>query len=91
MDYDKAWLLLMRVRWFSLGMTWLSSFGLSSTFMFGIWHGGEWMNMDLTHTFYGQVERCSPITGWFIALINDKLIPLVFICKFISVYMDFDG
>ena len=31
--------------------------------MLGIWHGGEWMKRDLAQSFYGQVERGSPIWG----------------------------
>ena len=91
MDYGKAWFLLMSVRWFSLDMPWLSSFGLRPTFMLGIWHEGEWIKRDLAQPFYGRVDRGSPISSWFIALINEKFIPLIFMCKFIGVYMDFDG
>jgi len=35
----------MRVRWFSLAL--VGSFGLSPTFMLGIWHGGDWLKRDL--------------------------------------------
>ena len=91
MEYGKAWFLLMRVRWFSLGMPWLSSFGLIPTFMLGIWHRGEWLKRDLTQPFYGRVECGSPISSWLIALITEKFIPLISICKCIDVYMDFDG
>jgi len=68
----------MRVRLFSLDMTWLSSFDLSPTFMLGIWHRGEWMKRDLAQSFYGKVEHGSIISSWFIALINEKFIPLIF-------------
>lgn len=91
MDYGKALFLLMRVRWFSLNMPMLSSFGLSPTFMLGIWHWGEWLKRDLAQPFYGHMERGSPISGWFIALINEKFFPLIFMCKCTGVYMDFDG
>ena len=49
------------------------------------------MKRYLAHLVYGWVECGSPITGWFITLLNDKLIPLVFICKCTIVDMDFDG
>ena len=29
-------------------------FGLSPTFMLGIWHGDEWMKRDLAQRFYGR-------------------------------------
>ena len=38
-----------------------------------------------------QAEHGSPITGWFIASINKKFIPLIFMCKCTDIYMDFDG
>jgi len=91
MDYDKAWFLLIRVRWFSLDMHWLSSFGLSPTFILQIWHVGEWLKRYLAQPIYGRVEHRSPISGRFIALINEKFIPLIFMCKCTGVYMDFDG
>ena len=56
--------------------------------MLGIWHGGEWMNRDLTQPFYSLVEHGSPISGWFIAFINEKSIPLIFMCKGTDVFMD---
>ena len=31
--------------------------------MLGIWHKGEWMKRDLAQSFYGWVERGSPILG----------------------------
>lgn len=70
-------------------MPWLSSFGLSPIFMLGIWQGGEWLNK--AQPFYAWVERGSPISSWFIAFINEKFIPLIFMCKSTGVYMDFDG
>ena len=59
--------------------------------MLGIWHGGEWLKRDLGQPFYGQVERGNPIFSWFISFINEKFIPLISMCKFIDVYVDFDG
>jgi len=56
--------------------------------MLGIWNMGEWLKRDLAHTFYGCVERGSPISGWFIAFINEKPIPLIFMCKGSNVFMD---
>ena len=69
----------------------LSYFGSSPTFMLGIWHRGDWMMKHLSHPIYGRVEHGSPISGRFIALINEKFIPLIFMCKCTCVYMDFDG
>jgi len=46
--------------------------------MLGIWKGGDWLKTDLAQPIYGQVEHGSPITGWFIAFINEKFIPLIF-------------
>ena len=66
MDYGKALFLFMRVRWFSLGMPWIGYFGLSSTFMLGIWHEGDWLERDLAHPIYGRLERGSPIPGWIL-------------------------
>ena len=31
--------------------------------MLGIWHGVEWLKIDLAQPFYGQVECGSPILG----------------------------
>jgi len=45
--------------WYAL----VGSFGLSPTFMLGIWHGGEWLKRDLSQPFYGLVEHESPISG----------------------------
>jgi len=59
--------------------------------MLGIWHMGDWMKRDLAKPIYGRVERGSPVSSWFIALINEKFIPLIFMCKCIDIYMDFDG
>ena len=59
--------------------------------MLGIWHRGEWLKRDLAQPFYGQVERGSPISNSFIAFINEKFIPLIFMCKCIDVYVGFDG
>ena len=59
--------------------------------MFGIWNKGEWLKKDLAQPFYGRVERGSSISDWFISLVNEKLIPLIFMCKCIDVYVDFDG
>ena len=56
--------------------------------MLGIWHGGEWMKRDLAKPFYSEVERGSPISGWFILFINEKSIPFIFMCKFTDVFMD---
>ena len=64
---------------------------MSPTFMLGIWHRGHWLKRDLAHPIYGWVERCSPISSWFIAFINEKFISLIFMCKCTNVYMDFDG
>ena len=58
--------------------------------MLGIWHRCEWMNRDLAQPFYGRVECGSPISGWFIAFINEKFIPLISMCKCIDVYVDLD-
>ena len=49
------------------------------------------MKRDLAQPFYGQVECGSPISGWFIAFINEKFIPLISMCKCIDVYVDFVG
>jgi len=59
--------------------------------MLGIWHMGDWLKRDLAQQIYGRVERGSPFTSEFIALINEKFIPFIFMCKCIRVYMDFDG
>ena len=56
-----------------------------------MWHGVDGLKSDLAQPIYGQVERGSPISGWFIAFINEKPIPLIFMCKCIDVYVDFDG
>lgn len=47
------------------------------------------MKRDLDLSFYYRVEHGSPISGWFIALIHDKLIPFIFICKCIDIYVEF--
>jgi len=67
----------MRVRLFSLGMPWLSYFGLSPTFMLGIWHEDEWLKRYLAQPFYGRVEHGSPISNWFNVFIKEKFIPLI--------------
>jgi len=59
--------------------------------MLGIWNGGDWLERDLAQQIYGWVESGSPISSWFIAFINHKSIPLIFMCKCIDVYVDFDG
>lgn len=59
--------------------------------MLAIWHEGEWVKRDLAQPFYVWVEHGSPISSWFIAFINEKLIHLIFMCKHIDIYMDFDG
>ena len=56
--------------------------------MLGIWNGGEWLKRDLAQPLYSWVERGSPIYGWFIAFINEKSIPLIFMCKGTDVFMD---
>jgi len=56
--------------------------------MLGIWHGGDWLKRDLDQPIYVWVERCSPISGWFITFINEKFIPSIFMGKFIGVYVD---
>jgi len=56
--------------------------------MLGIWHRGEWVKRDLAQPFYDQVEHGSPISGWFIAFINEKSFPLIFMCKGTNVFMD---
>ena len=61
------------------------------TFMLGIWRGGDWLKRDMAQPIYGQVERGSPISSWFIAFINYKFIPLIFMCRSTDVYMDFHG
>ena len=78
-------------------------YSMSPTFILGIWHEGDWLKRDLDKPIYGQGERDSPITSWFIALMNEKFIPSIFICKCVCVYlyiyiyiyiyidMDFDG
>lgn len=65
----------------------LSYFDLSPTFMLGIWHRGEWLKRDLAQPFYGRVEHGSPISSWFNAFINEKFIPLIFMCKYTNVYI----
>jgi len=59
--------------------------------MLGIWHGGDWLKRDLAQPIYGRVERGSPISGWFISFINEKIIPLIFMWKCIDLYVDFYG
>jgi len=56
--------------------------------MLGIWHWGDWMKRDLDQPIYGQVKCGSPISGRFIAFINEKFIPLIFMCKCTDVYVD---
>ena len=46
------------------------------------------MKRYLVQPFYGPMERGSPISGWFIAFINEKSIPLIFMCKGSDVFMD---
>jgi len=72
-------------------MPWLSSFGLSPTFMLEIWNGGDWLKQDLAQPIYGQMEHGSPISGWLIAFINEKFITFIFMCKCTNEYVDFDG
>jgi len=38
---------------------------------------------------YGQVEHGSATSGWFMAFINQKFIPLIFMRKCTDVYVDF--
>jgi len=64
---------------------------MSPTFMLGIWQRGDWMKRDLAQPIYGWVKHGSPISSWFIAFINEKFTPLIFMCKYIDVYVDFDG
>lgn len=33
---------------------------------------GDWLKRVLAQPIYGRVERGSPISGWFIAFINEK-------------------
>ena len=47
------------------------------------------MKRDLAQPLYDWVERGSPISSWFIAFINEKSIPLIFMCKGADVFMDF--
>jgi len=56
--------------------------------MLGIWHGGEWMKRDLAQPFYGRGKCGSTIFNWFIAFINEKSIPFIFMCKGTDVFMD---
>jgi len=42
----------------------VGSFSLSPRFMLGTRHGGEWLNIDLTHPFYGWVECAGPIPNF---------------------------
>ena len=56
--------------------------------MLGIWHGGKWLKRDLAQPLYGWMECGSPISSWFIAFINEKSIPLIFMCKGTDVFMD---
>jgi len=67
----------------------VGSFGLSPTIMLGIWHGDEWLKRYFSQPFYGPVEGDSPIFNWFISFINEKFIPLIFMCKCSDVYVDF--
>ena len=46
------------------------------------------MKRGLAQRIYGQVEHGSPISSWFIAFINEKVIPLIFMCKGTNVFMD---
>ena len=59
--------------------------------MLGIRYGGDWLKRDFAQPIYGRVEHGSPISGWFIAFINEKFIPLIFMCKCIDLYVNFDG
>lgn len=61
---------------------------MSPTFILGIWHGGDWLKRDLAEPIYGRVEHGSPISSWFIAFINEKSVPLIFMCKDTDVFMD---
>ena len=65
-------------------MPWLSSFGLSPTFILGIWHEGEWMKRDLAQPFYHWVECGSPIPGLVFASLMKGYLSLYF-------YENFDG
>ena len=60
---------------------------MSPIVMLGIWHWGDWMKRDLDQPIYGQVKCGSPISGRFIAFINEKFIPLIFMCKCTDVYV----
>ena len=64
---------------------------MSPTFIPGVWHEGDWLKRDLAQPNYGRLEHASPITGWFIAFINEKFIPLISMCKCTDICMDFDG
>ena len=46
--------------------------------MIGIWNGGDWLKRDLGQPIYGRVERGSPISGWLISFINEKIQSLDF-------------
>jgi len=51
-----------------------------------VWNMSQgWM----AQSFYCQVERGSATSGWFMAFINHKFIPLIFTRKCIDVYADF--
>jgi len=56
--------------------------------MLGILHWSELLKRDLAQSFYGRVEHGSPISSWFITFVNEKSIPLIFMCKGTDVFMD---
>ena len=56
--------------------------------MLGIWNRGDWLNREMVQPIYGRVERGSPISDWFISFINEKSIPLIFMCKSTDVFED---
>jgi len=55
----------------------------------GIWHRGEWLKRHLAQPVYCRVQCGSPISGLFIAFVNEKFIPLIFMCKCTNIYVDF--
>ena len=42
---------------------------------------GDWLKRDLAKLIYGEMECGNPITGWLITCVNEKFIPLIFMCK----------
>ena len=62
---------------------------MSPTFMLGIWHGVYWLNRDLAQPIYDGVERGCPISSRFIAFINEKFNPFIFMCICTNVYVNF--